>query len=62
VAVQFLFGALALVPVVLLVVGAARGRVTVQSCCSVPAERDGRITSALRVDSATSETIASRAR
>jgi hypothetical protein len=47
---QYVFGALALVPVTLLVVGAIRGRVTVQSCCSVPAERDGRIAAALRED------------
>jgi hypothetical protein len=47
---QYLFGALALVPVTVLVVGAVRGRVTVQSCCSVPAERDGRIAAALRED------------
>ncbi len=49
---QYLFGALALVPVTVLVVGALRGRVTVQSCCSVPAERDGRIAAALREDAA----------
>jgi hypothetical protein len=49
---QYLFGALALVPVTILVVGAVRGRVTVQSCCSVPAERDGRIAAALREDTA----------
>jgi len=47
---QYLFGALALVPVAILVVGAVRGRVTVQSCCAIPAERDGRIAAALRED------------
>jgi hypothetical protein len=44
---QYLFGVLALVPVVLLVVGKVRGNVEVRSCCAVDAEHDGRISGAL---------------
>jgi len=46
--VQYLFGALAVVPVAILVTGAVRGRVTMRSCCAVLPEHDGRIAAALR--------------
>jgi len=46
--VQYVFGALALVPVVALVVARVRGRAEVRSCCAVAPEQDGRIAAAIR--------------
>jgi len=43
--VQYLLAALVVAPVVVLVVGAVRGRVTVRACCSDPA-RDTRMAGA----------------
>ncbi|HET7902516.1 MAG TPA: hypothetical protein VFL59_15140 [Candidatus Nanopelagicales bacterium] len=45
---QWIFGALAVVPVVALVVATARGRAQVRACCSVAPEQDGRIAAAIR--------------
>ncbi len=42
---QFLLAAVVIAPVVVLVVGAVRGRVRVQPCCSDPAQ-DGRMAAA----------------
>ena len=42
---QFLIAAVVVAPVVVLVVGAVRGRVRVQPCCSDPAH-DGRMAAA----------------
>jgi hypothetical protein len=46
--VQWVFGALAIAPVVALVVASVRGRAQVRSCCSVAPEQDGRIAAAIR--------------
>ena len=43
---QYLFGALALLPVAYLVVGTVRGRRPVDPCCAAP-EADGRIAAAI---------------
>ncbi len=40
---RLLLAAIVLAPVVALVVGAVRGRVRVQSCCSLPADDDARM-------------------
>jgi hypothetical protein len=40
---KLLIAAVVVTPVVLLVVSALRGRARVSSCCSLPAERDGRM-------------------
>ncbi len=44
--VKLLIALVVVAPVVVLVVSAIRGRVRVQSCCSVPADRDARLRSA----------------
>lgn len=41
--VKLLLAALVVLPVLMLVVSALRGRTTVESCCSVPADRDKRL-------------------
>ncbi len=41
--VKLLVAALVLLPVLVLVVSALRGRTKVESCCSVPADRDKRM-------------------
>ena len=46
---QFLLAALVIAPVVVLVVGAVRGRVRVQPCCTDPA-LDGRMAAAFADD------------
>ena len=51
--VKLLLAALVLLPVVVLVVGALRGRARVTSCCSVPAEQDARLAGAYGADRVT---------
>ena len=43
---KLLLGLIVVAPVVILVVGALRGRVQMRSCCAVPAEQDRRMASA----------------
>lgn len=55
--VKLLIAFVVVAPVVVLVFSAIRGRVRVQSCCSIPADRDARLvsppaTAAVRDDSA----------
>jgi hypothetical protein len=41
--VKLLIAALVVLPVLVLVISALRGRTKVESCCSVPADRDKRL-------------------
>jgi hypothetical protein len=43
---KLLLGLIVVAPLVILVVGTIRGRVQMRSCCAVPADQDGRMTSA----------------